>query len=105
MLCPFPILILVNSSLSHILRLSSHSGFLPVIYTLIRAYWRPPIQLPIDSQDQPNGQHEDDALAKSSHPGVPLTGYKVLLFWLPAALDLTGTTVRRVSSHPSFSIL
>lgn len=41
-----------------------------------------PIQLPAE----PSGKQESEAL--------PLTGWKVLLLWIPAACDLTGTTVR-----------
>ncbi|KAH8117492.1 hypothetical protein DFH11DRAFT_1575342 [Phellopilus nigrolimitatus] len=66
--------------------------FLPVIYSLLRTRFTPAVQLPPDSVDDP-------ANADTSKPTIkaqPLRGYKVLLLWLPAACDLTGTTLMNV---------
>ncbi|KIM49442.1 hypothetical protein M413DRAFT_21666 [Hebeloma cylindrosporum] len=57
--------------------------FLPVIYTWIRSRRRqsPPVQL----------QEDTDKLEPQQ-----LKGWKVLLLWIPAACDLTGTTLMNV---------
>ncbi|TFK42947.1 hypothetical protein BDQ12DRAFT_597283 [Crucibulum laeve] len=61
--------------------------FLPVIYTWLRTRRQSsPVQL------QPDSEH--DPLVK--HNTASLTGWKVLLLWIPAACDLTGTTLMNV---------
>ncbi|KDQ59423.1 hypothetical protein JAAARDRAFT_127293 [Jaapia argillacea MUCL 33604] len=72
--------------------------FLPVIYA-----WA---ALKLKARNQPHHAHahieaaldEEEDTAKSSvlTPTHPLTGWKVLLLWLPAACDLTGTTLMNV---------
>ncbi|KAL5529095.1 hypothetical protein ACEPAG_5069 [Sanghuangporus baumii] len=66
--------------------------FLPVIYSLVRTYFKPAIQLPPDVSDDP----AHDPQAKHSLKAQQLRGYKILLLWLPAACDLTGTTLMNV---------
>ncbi|KAJ7738503.1 hypothetical protein DFH07DRAFT_870506 [Mycena maculata] len=60
--------------------------FLPVIYSWIRSRRQSSVQLPSD----------DDALVPNKLVPEPeqLSGWKILLLWIPAACDLTGTTVR-----------
>lgn len=70
------------------------AGFLPVLYSLLQAHFTPPVQLPPDSVDEPVNAQSAGLKLKSE----PLRGYKVLLLWLPAACDLTGTTVRQTVS-------
>lgn len=53
-------------------------GFIPVVYAWYKARNAPP-QLPLDDEDAPKGEH--------------LQGWSIFLLWLPAACDLTGTTV------------
>ncbi|KAK7466944.1 hypothetical protein VKT23_004008 [Stygiomarasmius scandens] len=62
--------------------------FIPVIYTWFRSRRQSiQIRLPSDSdQDEP----QPKVVAQ------PLTGWKVLLLWIPAACDLTGTTLMNV---------
>ncbi|KAK0197256.1 hypothetical protein F5146DRAFT_1130068 [Armillaria mellea] len=63
--------------------------FLPVLYTWIQSKRRtPPIHLDTDS---PLGA----SIPLKSAPQA-LTGAKVLLLWIPAACDLTGTTLMNV---------
>ncbi|KAG8898383.1 hypothetical protein FRB99_007482 [Tulasnella sp. 403] len=57
-------------------------GFIPVIY----AYW--------GSRNAPAPAISDDDASKPA--GVALHGRKIFLFWLPAACDLTGTTLMNV---------
>ncbi|KDR81811.1 hypothetical protein GALMADRAFT_240034 [Galerina marginata CBS 339.88] len=60
--------------------------FLPVIYTWLKTRRQSSVQLLADSdQDPPN------KLAPQ-----PLQGWKVFLLWIPAACDLTGTTLMNV---------
>lgn len=63
----------------------SEQGFLPVIYTWIQSRRQSPVQLP----------SEDDSLVPNKLDLEPeqLSGWKILLLWIPAACDLTGTTV------------
>ncbi|KAF9533489.1 hypothetical protein CPB83DRAFT_845347 [Crepidotus variabilis] len=57
--------------------------FLPVLYTWFKNRGQTrPASPPPPSKDDPEG--------------LPLTGWKVLLFWLPAACDLTGTTLMNI---------
>ncbi|OCB91411.1 hypothetical protein A7U60_g1365 [Sanghuangporus baumii] len=66
--------------------------FLPVIYSLVRTYFKPAIQLPPDADDDP----AHDPQTKHTLKAQQLRGYKILLLWLPAACDLTGTTLMNV---------
>ena len=68
------------------------SGFLPVLYEYLLKSWR---TVPEEASDS------DIALAEltESQKLLPtqrqrLTGRRILLLWLPALCDLTGTTVR-----------
>ncbi|KAJ7752026.1 hypothetical protein B0H16DRAFT_1547144 [Mycena metata] len=62
--------------------------FLPVIYTWLQSRRQSPVQLPA----------EDASLVPNKLDPEPeqLTGWKVLLLWIPAACDLTGTTLMNV---------
>ncbi len=62
---------------------ATFQGFLPVLYTWISARRSSPVYLAEDSQ-------------LLAHKDLTLSGFKVMLLWIPAACDLTGTTVRRV---------
>ncbi|TDL27557.1 hypothetical protein BD410DRAFT_782666 [Rickenella mellea] len=63
--------------------------FLPVFYAWIRSRSKPAVHLPSESEEEPvaGGKHLQPQ---------PLSGYKVLLLWLPAVCDLTGTTLMNV---------
>lgn len=63
--------------------LSMASGFLPVIYTWLKSR-RHSVHNQTDS--------EPDLHNKFDSPR-PLQGWRILLLWIPAACDLTGTTV------------
>lgn len=64
------------------------SGFLPVLYELLAKRWRAgSIQLPEEDSDA-------DLSESQKLPPQKLTGRRILLLWLPALCDLTGTTVR-----------
>jgi drug/metabolite transporter (DMT)-like permease len=67
--------------------------FLPVLFTTLSARWRTPsIRLPDDSSD--DGL---DGLSESQKfPQEKLEGWRILLLWLPALCDLTGTTLMNV---------
>ena len=72
----------------HLIRvLMSYLGFLPVIFTWLRAR-RQSVQLPEDSEGDPQASHKINLSQKEQ-----LRGWKVLLLWLPTICDLTGTTV------------
>ncbi|KAF7363290.1 Integral membrane protein [Mycena sanguinolenta] len=62
--------------------------FLPVIYTWLQSRRQSPVQLP----------SEDESLVPNKLEPQPeqLSGWKVLLLWIPAACDLTGTTLMNV---------
>ncbi|KAH9484048.1 Solute carrier family 35 member F6 [Psilocybe cubensis] len=60
--------------------------FLPVIYTWLNTRRQSSVQLEDDSDHDPLNK-----LASQ-----PLQGWKVLLLWIPAACDLTGTTLMNV---------
>ena len=69
-------------------------GFLPVIYTWLKSR-RHSVHNQTDS--------EPDLHNKFDSPR-PLQGWKILLLWIPAACDLTGTTVSLLNHlvlHPS----
>jgi len=57
-------------------------GFLPVIFAWLR-------------KQGGSVQLEAEPSNKLELTARPLSGWKVLLLWIPAACDLTGTTVRR----------
>jgi hypothetical protein len=69
-------------------------GFLPVLFTALSARWRslstPSIRLP----DEPSDDDLDGLSESQKLPAERLTGWRILLLWLPALCDLTGTTVR-----------
>lgn len=60
-------------------------GFIPVLYTYLRNRGNP---APLLSDDDSERDHPRPKVS-----GESLHGWKILLFWLPAACDLTGTTV------------
>jgi drug/metabolite transporter (DMT)-like permease len=60
--------------------------FLPVIYSWLANSRTSKVQLPIDSEQVP----------KPVPTSEELTGWKILLLWIPAACDLTGTTLMNV---------
>jgi len=61
--------------------------FLPVIYTWLQSRRQSPVQLPEDESLVPN---------KLEPEPEQLAGWKILLLWIPAACDLTGTTLMNV---------
>ncbi|KAJ7694190.1 hypothetical protein B0H17DRAFT_1276476 [Mycena rosella] len=61
--------------------------FLPVIYTWLRSRRQSSVHLPEDDSLVPN---------KVSPEPEQLSGWKFLLLWIPAACDLTGTTLMNV---------
>ncbi|KAG6841662.1 hypothetical protein C0991_008300 [Blastosporella zonata] len=65
--------------------------FLPVLYTWLATRRQPSVHLPSDSEHDPQA---DIKLGTSSQQS--LTGWKVLLLWIPAICDLTGTTLMNV---------
>jgi hypothetical protein len=85
-------------------------GFLPVAYAWLVSK-RSSVRLPLDETSepatlasQPHGEDEAEAQRSSGHSKPltePLTGYRVLLLWLPALCDLTGTTVRFIHNLPT----
>lgn len=59
--------------------------FLPVLYHWLKSRMQTaPVQLP----SEPPVHHDIKTL--------PLTGWKILLFWIPAACDLAGTTLMNI---------
>ena len=81
MLCTF------NTYKPNSIVLTGLKGFLPVAIAWIRERQKTaPVQLPLE---------EDELQLAQKHTVQHLTGWKILLLWLPAACDLTGTTVRR----------
>jgi hypothetical protein len=63
--------------------------FLPVIFAWVKAKYvtlSPSIQLDEESE-------EEDSTDTNEVLPHTLTGWKILLFWIPALCDLTGTTV------------
>ncbi|KAF8960475.1 hypothetical protein BDZ97DRAFT_1905908 [Flammula alnicola] len=62
-------------------------GFLPIIYTWLRTRRQSPsVQLQADS----------DEVTPNKLAPQPLEGWHILLLWIPAACDLTGTTLMSV---------
>jgi drug/metabolite transporter (DMT)-like permease len=66
-------------------------GFIPILYSTLSARWRKSsLRLPDESPDDTL-----DSISESQKvPQEKLTGRRILLLWLPAICDLTGTTVR-----------
>ena len=62
---------------------SLFQGFLPVLYTWITTHNNSSSVQPV----------HDDHVNKLDPSSEHLTGWKVLLLWIPALCDLTGTTV------------
>jgi drug/metabolite transporter (DMT)-like permease len=67
--------------------------FIPILYSTLSARWpKSSIRLPEESPDDTL-----DGLSESQKvPQKKLTGRRVLLLWLPALCDLTGTTLMNV---------
>ncbi|KAK7043647.1 hypothetical protein VNI00_008258 [Paramarasmius palmivorus] len=62
--------------------------FLPVIFSWLNSKRKSTsVQLPPDSEA------ESESQVKPVSTAPPLTGWKILLLWIPAACDLTGTTL------------
>jgi len=75
-------------------------GFLPVLYTTVASRLRTPsVHLPDESSDDTL----EDFSESQKTPQEKLTGRRILLLWLPALCDLTGTTVRAFPSSPGLS--
>lgn len=67
--------------------------FLPVLYTIVASRWRTPsVHLPDESSED---TLEDFSESQKTSP-ERLTGRRILLLWLPAICDLTGTTLMNV---------
>lgn len=70
------------------LLLFHRTGFIPVIYSAIRQkYYKGSVHL---------AEEEAAPIAvngKGAHRAKPMTGWSILLMWIPAVSDLTGTTV------------
>ncbi|GBE89727.1 Uncharacterized protein SCP_1700510 [Sparassis crispa] len=65
--------------------------FLPVVYAWLATRRSPtPLQLPTDAEEEPAEG------SKMQIAGKPMRGWSILLFWFPAACDLTGTTLMNV---------
>ncbi|KAF8655987.1 hypothetical protein AX16_002847 [Volvariella volvacea WC 439] len=60
--------------------------FLPVIFTWLQSKRQPSVHLPPDP----------DSDSEPAMKALPLDGWKILLLWIPAACDLTGTTLMNV---------
>lgn len=73
-------------------------GFIPILYSALSTRWRESsIRLPDESsEDTLNDLSESQKV-----PQEELTGRRVLLLWLPALCDLTGTTVRALTQLPA----
>ena len=72
------------------LAIFSFLGFLPVIVSWLNSKRKTSsVQLPTDTEP------ETDVQNKVPPSSEPLSGWKILLLWIPAACDLTGTTVSR----------
>ncbi|KAI0797815.1 hypothetical protein C8Q75DRAFT_739767 [Abortiporus biennis] len=72
--------------------------FLPVLFTWLNSKRHSaPVQLPQDEQGSVEEEPAEDAAKDFPDAGPqPLRGWKYLLLWLPAACDLTGTTLMNV---------
>jgi hypothetical protein len=76
----------------NLLRFFFIQGFLPVLFAALRQRHQRNGRNHL--QQEPNQASEQPA----KHHDKPLSGWKFLLFWLPALCDLTATTV-----SPSFN--
>ncbi|THH13839.1 hypothetical protein EW146_g6428 [Bondarzewia mesenterica] len=79
--------------------------FLPVLYTWIASRRPSPVRLPTDNEPQDSAistpltdedRELEQAGALSKYPPQHLSGWRVLLLWLPAFCDLTGTTLMNI---------
>lgn len=75
-------------------------AFLAARYRAHGARSTPPVHLPADTDDEhdehtPLAAASDDTerAPKDTLGAQPMHGWRYLLLWLPAACDLTGTTV------------
>ena len=76
-------------------------GFLPILYTYIKPKRSSSVHLPSDEVEVTGGNIESEEPSDVAKPFVGaaglasrrLSGLKVFLLWIPAACDLTGTTV------------
>ncbi|KIK59709.1 hypothetical protein GYMLUDRAFT_169095 [Collybiopsis luxurians FD-317 M1] len=69
--------------------------FIPVIYSWLLSKRSQPVQLPNDTDD-PDIRVQAVNPAKLAPAPQTLTGWRILLLWIPAACDLTGTTLMNV---------
>ncbi|KAJ3763757.1 hypothetical protein EV360DRAFT_32870 [Lentinula raphanica] len=65
--------------------------FLPVVYAWVRSRRSQPVQLRDSESSEVTSSN-----AKAIPASVTLSGWKYLLLWIPAACDLTGTTLMNV---------
>lgn len=79
--------------MSYLCSLYRHNiGFIPVIYALIaNKYSSKSVQLPAEEESTSEATLDSDG--KVSKQLRPLTGWTILLMWIPAVCDLTGTVV------------
>ncbi|KAF8579501.1 hypothetical protein K439DRAFT_1654580 [Ramaria rubella] len=68
--------------------------FLPVLYALVASYRRSRIQLPRSADSDSDDPVLSSDLTDAKQ--LDLVGWRVLLLWIPAACDLTGTTLMNV---------
>ena len=91
------------------------AGFIPVLYTLAFTRWKKSrSRQHAPGRNEGDGEEEDGLLAANANNnatatkprGKSLRGAHILLMWLPALCDLSGTTVRLpLPSLPSPSLL
>lgn len=71
--------------------------FLATQYRARAARHTPPVHLPADADDEPApltaASDDTERAPKDALAAQPMHGWRYLLLWLPAACDLTGTTV------------
>ncbi|KAI9511169.1 hypothetical protein F5148DRAFT_1325480 [Russula earlei] len=67
--------------------------FLPVLYTTLASRWR---AASIHLSDESSEDTLEGLSESHKPPSEKLTGWRVLLLWLPALCDLTGTTLMNV---------
>ncbi|TFY51523.1 hypothetical protein EVG20_g10963, partial [Dentipellis fragilis] len=75
--------------------------FLPVLWTYIASRRTSAVQLPEDADDDAPALHtspdnEEMSGVSMKVQGQQLKGWRVLLLWLPAMCDLTGTTLMNI---------
>ncbi|KAF8528214.1 hypothetical protein BU17DRAFT_38929 [Hysterangium stoloniferum] len=66
--------------------------FLPILSALFASYRKSRVQLPTIEAEDDLGLHHENPDSKRKE----LTGWSILLLWIPAACDLTGTTLMNV---------